>query len=312
MFGGGLIMKNRCMLAATVLMVLLTGCGEDSEDTGAGPPSTEPLGANQLEDFKAAANKLAMQVRQDTTLLGVADDRFRRLAEQAASNVNYERQAPREAAIAYRLYAAHLLIQPTGQSKLAKAKDGLPWLSRAAKVDRTVGDFAEVQVAERFFRHTVGARRADIDPQDYLRYAMRTAMVEASREQVAEEVTLYMRAARKALTPTAKGGSSPSEDAEYLWNYAEKEGGASVGISLMALRLMLARNFPGKDVGSTRPSSINVLPNGNTLVRYRFVGREPIELEWEVSKAKGLVVPRNKWARWLMTMDPKELKLDGK
>ena len=252
---------------------------------------TKPVPTEELASFRSEVTAMAQECCSDTTVLGGLDDKFKRLAEQAASNVSYERQAPRQAAIAYRLYAAHLLIQPNGRPKQSKIRDAMPWLDRAVKVDKTVGDFEDFKASTAFFSQFLQGEAEQAGTEEYVSHLMRVSMVEATREQVAQETTKYMDAVAKAFAPSSSGGASLSEDVDYLESY--KVGGGDIRMGLFALRLRLMQQYPGKDVGSGQASYINTLPNGNTCVRYEFMGDKPLVVEFEVNKARKLVLPRN-------------------
>ncbi len=259
-----------------------------------------PIPAEEMDQFKTAANLAAMQCREETSILGEAADRHRQLAEQAASNSEYERQAPREAAIAYRLYAAYLLLQPSGQSIRSRCKDALPWVKRTLETYEAIGDAEQLKASQRLLTDIADGKTAKVEPPDIFRHFLRVAMVEASDERVAEEVSSYLGALRKGMTERADGGSSPSEDADYLEAYGK--GATTVGACIKAVQLSLMTKFPGKEVGSTRPYYINALPNGNTCVRYQFHGDRTVLYEWEVNKARGLVVPKTDAARTIMAL----------
>jgi hypothetical protein len=290
-FDKGTIMKGSFLLVSTVVLAAVKcGCS----------PSEKSISPEQLEQFQTTVNIAAIRCRENTGVFGEATDKYSQLAEQAAANPEYERQAPREAAIAYRLYAAYLLLHPSGQPKEVKAKDGLPWLVRSVTVDHNVKDFRELQAAAQFLRSIAEGQQTSVDHQQYIAHALRTGMVEASGEQVGEEVSDYMRLVRKVMGKRGDGGSSPSEDVEYLEAYGK--GGNTIGLCLIAMRMNLLAKFPGKEVGSTQPCYINTLPNGNTCVRYQFIGEQTILLEWEASKTRAIVMPKTEHARMIMSL----------
>ena len=262
-----------------------------------GQPAS-PVPAEQLDQFKATVNTTAMQCKEDTTTLGEASDKYRQLAEQAASNSEYERLAPREAAIAYRLYAAYLIMQPSGRGVETKCRDALPWVRRALQTHTTVGDHDDLKLTERFLTASIGGSAPNQDKTGIFQHIVRLAMVEASREQVDAEADRYKAAAGAAMTPRGEGGSSPSEDVDYLEAYGKGE--TTIDTCLKAMKLRLMTDAPGKEIGPTR--YINPMPNGNTRVGYKFHGKVTILLEWEVSKAKGLVLPKTEAARAIMTL----------
>ena len=165
------------------------------------------------------------------------------------------------------------------------------------QANKAVGDYEDLKLAERFLTTSAG----DIpsrDKAEIFRHMIRLAMVEASREQVDSEADSYRQAGDTVLKPRSDGGSSPSEDVDYLEAYGK--GDTTIDKCLKAMQLRLMTDSPGKEIGPTR--YINPMPNGNTRVGYKFHGKETILLEWEVSKAKGLVLPKTKVMRAIMTL----------
>lgn len=278
-------MMKGLLLFLAFACLSVVGCG-----------TSESVPPEQLDQFRAAVDILAMQCREETTVLGQASEKFRDLAEQASSNSQYERDAARESAICYRLYAVHLLSRPTGHSKEEICKDAMPWMVRALNTDKNVKDLQELKAAEQYFRQIADGKVLKFDPQEFFEHMLRVCMVEASGEEVGKRVSEYMFAVRKL---TGNGdGESPSDDVDFLEGYGI--GATTIRTGLEATKLLLSTNFPDKDVGSTRPYYINTLENGNTCVRYQFhADGKTILLEWEVSKKKGLVIPKTEMARKL-------------
>ena len=95
-----------------------------------------PFRLSSLSSSRPPPTSRRCSAERRRRILGQASDKYCQLAEQAASNSEYERQAPREAAVCYRLYAAYLIILPSGQPKSVKVKDGLPWVKRALESRR--------------------------------------------------------------------------------------------------------------------------------------------------------------------------------
>lgn len=117
----------------------------------AGCPKPEAIPAQQLQRFQTEAQAQAADARSNPLGVPVAKDQFAALAQQVAGNRSYELQAPAEAAIVYRLYAAALILAPNAAGPMAAVKDGLPWLARAIKVDPNAADIEELRTAHKFF-----------------------------------------------------------------------------------------------------------------------------------------------------------------
>jgi len=274
------------MMLATFAIV---GCRRD-----------EPVSAAKLVEFKASANLFALESREDISQMADLTDRFRALAEQAASNPQYDREAPREAAISYRLYAGNLLVRVSGASKAAKANDALPWLKRAVLLGASFKDFPELQGAERFFTEATKKTPAAIDSRDWAQHMIRVCMVEATPEQFGEIVSMLLGMVR-SLDKKQAGGSSINEEVAFL--EGQGKGEKTIKLGLMAFKFELQKLNPGRQVGSDEASFILPQSNGNTCIRYTFMnGTTPHLIEWEVNKTKGIVIPKTEGARVIMEL----------
>ncbi len=253
-----------------------------------------------VAEFQSEVAALAANCRRDTTLMGTLSDQFQRLAETAATDPDLERQAAREAAMAYRLYAAYLILRPGEIPKPVRIRDAAPWMQRAAMLAPSVADASGLNKAVGYFSDLAAGTEPPRDTGEYLKHLMRLGMVEASDHEVAQEVAGYLGYTERVTEPQAGGGASLSDDVDFLEEY--RVDGPSMHEALMGLKLNLQLRFGARDVGSVSASYVNRMDNGNTCVRYEFMGDEPILLEFEVSKDNNLVTPTTEVAEVIMRL----------
>lgn len=284
-------MKTRVALISALSLLACVG----ASCRGAEPPS-----AASLAEFQANADAYALQARERPERLGQLTDRYQLLAEQSSANPGYEDAAPREAAIAYRLYAGHMLVRVNGRPKFAKAKDALPWLTRATGLDSRFADLPEFKEAARYFNDVAGGESGDIAPAEWAQHMFRVCMVEATPQQIGE-ITGAVLGMANSIRKQEGLASALNADVEYLESRGKGE--MTIKVGLMAFKATLHERNPGKDVGSDVPISITPLANGNTRVRYEFIDKTtPHLFEWEVNKTKGIVAPQTDGARMIMQL----------
>ncbi len=173
-------------------------------------------------------------------------------------------------------------------------------MQRAVLLDPAVADSAELAESVGFWSARADGSQTSWTTEEYIRHLIRLGMVEASRDEVADEVAIYLGCAKQSTRPRADGGSSLGDSVDYLEQYST--GGPGVREALTGMKLNLQRQFACRDVGSTTASYVNALDNGNTCVRYEFVGSEPIVVEFEANRDQDLVIPRTESAAVLMKL----------
>ena len=277
---------NKCISFILTLCAAILGI--------AGCRPATPVPPQTLEDFRTSVQVIQLRCMEEPLItVGEVSDKFRRLAEQAATNPEYERKCRKQAAAAYRIYAAHLIIAVGGPSKPARARDAGPWLDRAIRVNADANDFRDLKLAGDFFRSIAEERVTSFDPQTYIEHVLRVAMVEGTAEQVSEKVNEFMGVMRVGHSSTI------SRDVDYL--ESQGKGGPAIKAAIMLIQQSMQERHPGKEVGSFAPCYMNTLPNGNTCVRYKFYGDEvTILLEWEVNAEKKIILPKTEGARAIM------------
>jgi len=267
--------------------LILTLCAATLGVAGCRPAT--PVPPQTLDDFKASVQVLQLRcIDEPLITVNEVSDRFRRLAEQAAANPEYERKCPKEAAASYRIYAAHLIIAIGGPSKPARARDAGPWLDRAIRANPNANDLTVLKSASEFFRSMADERLDTFDPQTYIEHVVRIAMVEGTAEQVSAKVTEFMGVMR------FKQSSRVSRDVDYF------ESHDAIKAAIMLMQQKMQERHPGKEVGGFSPCYMDEMTNGNTCVRYRFYGDVTILLEWEVNAEKKIIIPKTDAARVIM------------
>lgn len=122
------------------------------------------------------------------------------LAETALSNAEYEKKAPRESAICYRLYAAAILIAPQDEP-MAKAKNALPWISRAIEVDPKVQDMGGLAEAASFVGRIAEGAMAQAALDEFFYNVFRIGMVEATDEEVTSQTKGMIEGVKAMMSP---------------------------------------------------------------------------------------------------------------
>lgn len=248
-----------------------------------------PVPPQTLEEFRATVQVVQLRCLDEPLItVNEVSDTFRRLAEQAAANPEYERKCRRESAASYRIYAAHLILAVGGPSKPARARDAVPWLDRAIRANPDANDLPDLKSAGAFFRSMADERLGSFDPRTYIEHVVRVAMVEGTAEQVSAKVTEFMGVMRFKQT------SRVPRDVDYL------ESHAAIMAGIMLMQQKMQEGHPGKEVGGFSPCYMDEMPNGNTCVRYRFYGDVTILLEWEVNADKKILIPKTEAARVIM------------
>lgn len=266
-------------------------------------PSGSLVSPEDVANLRKAAEDLLGFSRKMPFALPAKKGELKQLSQQVAANPDYERQAPREAAIIYRLMAAAYLSRADLNFGSA-ARDASPWLTRAIQVDPNVKDLVELQAAQRFLSEMVTGKSGEsVEARKFFGHVFRIAMVEATSEQIQSQIAIVIAVANAVHTPRAKGGTSVKDDFDYLWDYGKK--GKTIGTFMETLKIAVRATFPGKDIDG-RPIPMP-LPNGNTKVICVIDGGERATFEWEVSKAKGLIIPKTKHAEAMTALVKKQM-----
>jgi hypothetical protein len=221
------------------------------------------------------------------------------IANKVWADQRYEKQAPHESALIYRLYAATLLLERPPDGNIVKTvQTALPWLRKAVLLDDETHDRKELQDAVNFFEQMAAGKVAEVKMSTMLGHQFRVAMPGAKPGEIEKHVQSMVQLLTGLVTPSA-GGSSPKDDFNYLARH--KLGGASIGQVMEAMRITLQARFPDVNIGG-QPYFVP-LPNGNTLVQYKFDnGKKTLTYQWEVNQSKGLIVAKDDVTRELMTL----------
>lgn len=254
-----------------------------------------------MQQFQETADTYAADAREDPFSVVVNADELAALAEQVAANRNYELQAPSEAAIIYRLHAAALILKPNVGGVLPAVKDGLPWLARAVRVDPDVADIKQLRKAHAYFSKIAKGEVVQTEAAHFMRSAYRVAMVGSSEADVDSESAALVQALGQVVKGSAEDGTTTRDDFEFLWNYGTN---STVGELVETTRMVVSSRFPDRDVGGV-PRSLP-LENGNTEVTCSIHGAKEAVFQWEVSKAKNLIIPKTELAEEIMKLAEEE------
>ena len=263
---------------------------------------TPPLTPNEISSLHDQAFFYASEFRNDP-LIGIIKyrDKIKLLAEKLWSEHRYEKQAPHEAAIIYRLYAAIILLQPYSQeTPLTKVyESAMPWLMKSVQLDDEAGDHLELEKSKNFLTEILRNKKESWSLKETLQNNFRIAMLGATPEQIDNQVKPLMTHVLQLVSPSSKGGSSPKEDVEYLE-------GQSIGndnrITFGKVFKTMAITFKGKFPNIEQPNDGNPqltpLQNGNTSVTWEFSNgtSNMLKYEFEVSKSKKIIIPKSEAA----------------
>jgi hypothetical protein len=267
----------------------------------AAAPALPPLTSDEIAAIRAQALTLAAQIRTDFGPGAISA--FRANIEPIANRVwadpRFAQEAPQASGQICRLYAATLLLdRPADGDVLRVVKSALPWLRKAVQLGDEGNDRHELVRSVAFLEQVASGQIATVDLSMMLRHLFRVAMPGAAPAEIEKHVQSNVRFAEGLIAPSP-GGSSPKEDFDYLSQ--QKLGSSNVGLAMDVMRIMLKAKFPNVDVGGL-PVFVP-LPNGNTLVQYAFNnGMTTLTYEWEVSKARATILPKNDVTRELMRM----------
>ena len=169
------------------------------QEPSAGSPAAQPL----LEGDLGLVRRIARSYQEKIAHLPEASASYREqllaAAEKFAADPVYARQAPRETAIVFRLYAASILFSPNGSAK-AELRRSLAWLRRAMDIYADFKDARELIAAMGFLTIAEGPG-TEADLETFLRHSFRVALIEETETQVEMHTRRAMETVTKMLPP---------------------------------------------------------------------------------------------------------------
>jgi len=140
-----------CFLAI-ILLVGLQSCGHFWKPK---PPLT-PIPLEEIETIRAQGLLYSAKIRVLPMASSIYTKELEPLVQKIWFDPRYKQQAPKEASLIFRLYAATLLFTPLdNKGPLWPIKMALPWLSKSVELDKMskprFKDFLELESAQDFF-----------------------------------------------------------------------------------------------------------------------------------------------------------------
>jgi hypothetical protein len=127
------------------------------------------------------------QIRDLPFAASAFESELKPVAERLWSERTVGPDAARAVATTYRLYAASILMSPTGTT-LAGLQSAAPWVRRAIELYPGFADRAELEEASRFLMDLLIRQPAQIEMKELLSREIRIAMVEAEQAEVDRQV----------------------------------------------------------------------------------------------------------------------------
>lgn len=135
------------------------------------PAFVPPATTADVAALRAASFTIALQCQGKPLELAAQRIRLRELAEKAAADVRYEQDAAEAVAILYRVYAASLLLDSSGEPMASEVGQAVTWLTRSLQV-YPARSTAELEAVRGYFADIACGRVVEYDRDEFVDNAL--------------------------------------------------------------------------------------------------------------------------------------------
>jgi hypothetical protein len=178
--------------------------------------------------------KISKSIKGAPPVASIYNKQLQKIVDSIQEQPNFEKQNPKITALAYRLYAASILLQPLNKNTnpLIPVDLSFPWLERTLAVNYAFKDNNEFKSSVEYLRQILTKNPNSLPMEEYLKHKFRIAMIEADEKEVCNQVYNSL-----IIILTIQRANNPNKNKIEKKELASIELGFSLGSKLILVTL---------------------------------------------------------------------------